>query len=300
MVVSRAACMAAVLACSLGHALAFGPCASPPSGMGRLAMSPRGARVAASSAACVSMAAGGDMGGTGMDRRLLLRSGLAAAAWTAGAGLWVPEGALAKRKEKKEEEEAGAADQPTISLKEFYKALYDERVQNVEFDGSMYERCYVQLDGKKEFVLIGEGYPRESAVSSSGPQQVLAKIKNEIKAGNPVTWSWRFANRFKKKPAEATAEEDEEEAAPAPQAKEAPKKEKTKEEKKEEREARREEQEKQMKEAKAEQARKNREKKEKAKKEKERKEREKNAPRELSAEEKALQELEAEEGGKAE
>lgn len=55
------------------------------------------------------------------------------------------------------------------------------------------------LDNKPEFVLIKEGYPTESSVSSAGPQQVLGKIRNEIKAGNPVTWEWRFANTFKKK-----------------------------------------------------------------------------------------------------
>lgn len=49
----------------------------------------------------------------------------------------------------------------------------------------------------KEF-LIGEGYPKESSVSSVGPQSVVGKIKNEIKSGNPVTWSWRGAGAFKK------------------------------------------------------------------------------------------------------
>ena len=57
------------------------------------------------------------------------------------------------------------------------------------------QRAYVKIGGQE--MLIGEGYPKESSVSSTGPQQVLAKIKNEIKAGNPVTWSWRFAKKFK-------------------------------------------------------------------------------------------------------
>lgn len=73
----------------------------------------------------------------------------------------------------------------------------------------------MQLDGKKEFVLIKEGWVEESSVSSAGPQQVLGKIKNEIKAGNPVTWEWRFAAGFKKKKKEAKEETDERKAGEA-------------------------------------------------------------------------------------
>ena len=47
-------------------------------------------------------------------------------------------------------------------------------------------------------LLVAEGYPKESSVSSVGPQSVIGKIKNEIKSGNPVTWSWRGAGAFKK------------------------------------------------------------------------------------------------------
>jgi hypothetical protein len=59
------------------------------------------------------------------------------------------------------------------------------------------QKCYVtMLDGKQ--FLVGEGYPVESSVSSVGPQSVVGKIKNEIKAGNPVKWSWKGAAAFKK------------------------------------------------------------------------------------------------------
>eukprot|EP00961_Rhodomonas_salina_P298746 3938343-Rhodomonas_salina.1 len=67
------------------------------------------------------------------------------------------------------------------------------------------QRAYVTIKGKQ--FIIGEGYVQESSISSVGPQQILAKIKNEIKAGNPVKWSWRAAAGFKKKakPAEPVA-----------------------------------------------------------------------------------------------
>lgn len=52
------------------------------------------------------------------------------------------------------------------------------------------------VDGRE--LLVSEGYPVESSVNSSGPQSVIGRIKNEIKAGNPVTWSWRGAAAFKK------------------------------------------------------------------------------------------------------
>lgn len=79
------------------------------------------------------------------------------------------------------------------------------------------QRAFVQLDGKKEFILIKEGWVEESSVSSAGPQQVLGKIKNEIKAGNPVTWEWRFAAGFKKKKDEGEGKEGagEKKAVPA-------------------------------------------------------------------------------------
>ena len=61
----------------------------------------------------------------------------------------------------------------------------------------MCQKCYVYMvDGRE--LLVGEGYPVESSVNSSGPQSVIGRIKNEIKAGNPVTWSWRGAAAFKK------------------------------------------------------------------------------------------------------
>ena len=59
------------------------------------------------------------------------------------------------------------------------------------------QKCYVYMvDGRE--LLVKEGYPVESNVNSSGPQSVIGRIKNEIKAGNPVTWSWRGAAAFKK------------------------------------------------------------------------------------------------------
>ena len=59
------------------------------------------------------------------------------------------------------------------------------------------QKCYVFMNDGQIF-LVGEGYPVESSVSSVGPQSVVGRIKNEIKAGNPVTWSWRGAGAFKK------------------------------------------------------------------------------------------------------
>ncbi len=37
---------------------------------------------------------------------------------------------------------------------------------------------------------------QESPSSPNGPQQVLSRIQNEIKAGNPVKWSSRLAAQF--------------------------------------------------------------------------------------------------------
>ncbi len=43
----------------------------------------------------------------------------------------------------------------------------------------------------------GRGWgEQESPTSPNGPQQVLSRIQNEIKAGNPVKWSSRLAAQF--------------------------------------------------------------------------------------------------------
>ena len=55
----------------------------------------------------------------------------------------------------------------------------------------------VTSEGKQ--YLIGEGYPKESSFSPQGPLQVVGKIKNEIKAGNPVQWRWKGGSAFKKR-----------------------------------------------------------------------------------------------------
>ena len=118
----------------------------------------------------------------------------------------------------------------TMSLDEFYAALEDQEVLTVEFDGPKFEvrkatlpalcipphartprlcdvrindmlrmlqKCFVFMNNGGEY-LISEGYPKESSVSSAGPQSVIGKIKNEIKSGNPVTWRWRGGDAFKK------------------------------------------------------------------------------------------------------
>jgi len=59
------------------------------------------------------------------------------------------------------------------------------------------QKCFVFMVDGSQF-LVGKGYPVESNVNSAGPQSVIGKIKNEIKSGNPVTWSWRGAEAFKK------------------------------------------------------------------------------------------------------
>jgi hypothetical protein len=69
------------------------------------------------------------------------------------------------------------------------------------------QKCFVfQLDGK--IYLVVAGYPVESSVSSIGSQSVIGKIKNEIKSGNPVTWSWRGGGAFKKFSPKKQAEVD--------------------------------------------------------------------------------------------
>eukprot|EP00960_Hanusia_phi_P035081 751474-Hanusia_phi.AAC.2 len=59
------------------------------------------------------------------------------------------------------------------------------------------QKAVITTEGKQ--YLIGEGYPKESSSSPQGPLQVLGKIKNEIKAGNPVQWKWKGGTAFKKR-----------------------------------------------------------------------------------------------------
>jgi len=109
--------------------------------------------------------------------------------------LGLPSAAIAK--EKKAAKAPALETSETMSLDEFYAALEDQEVLKVEFDGPKFEKCFVFMKDGGEY-LISEGYPKESSVSSAGPQSVIGKIKNEIKSGNPVTWSWRGADAFKK------------------------------------------------------------------------------------------------------
>lgn len=77
---------------------------------------------------------------SGGDRRAVLRTGLAAAAAVWAGGIGVPEEAAARKpKQELNITDANGKPYPTISLKDFYEALYAQRVQKVEFDGSMYE-----------------------------------------------------------------------------------------------------------------------------------------------------------------
>mmetsp|Transcript_36362 Transcript_36362/g.113362 ORF Transcript_36362/g.113362 Transcript_36362/m.113362 type:complete len:96 (+) Transcript_36362:69-356(+) len=59
------------------------------------------------------------------------------------------------------------------------------------------QKAVVTSEGKQ--YLIGEGYPKESSFSPQGPLQVVGKIKNEMKAGNPVQWRWKGGSAFKKR-----------------------------------------------------------------------------------------------------
>jgi hypothetical protein len=73
-------------------------------------------------------------------RRAALRSGLSVAAGAFAVALGAPDEAAAKKPKKDEVVlDKDGKPYPTMSLKDFYTALYEQRVQKVEFEGAMYE-----------------------------------------------------------------------------------------------------------------------------------------------------------------
>ena len=99
-------------------------------------------------------AAAGHSGGQGVingdeilaSRRAALRSGLSVAAGAFALVLGAPNEAAAKKPKKDEVAlDKDGKPYPTMSLKDFYTALYEQRVQKVEFEGAMYEVKFSSL-----------------------------------------------------------------------------------------------------------------------------------------------------------